>query len=575
MQTVREKLKRAVIFLIGGIVAFALLEATLRATSLLQKHKNREHRQKTVKTGTSLTIMCIGESVTAGINAQAYPDKLEQILKKRYPGKNIKVLNDGVYKSTSYLFAKEMDFYAKTIAPDIVIAMLGINDVQSVLTKKHIKTRIIPSWFSRLKTVYLFKSLFLALMEKQRNWTRTHAHFDEKLNQYWETGTYNYFYMNDYSMLDHQMLHNAATPFEKSFWLARIAYEDDSAQKALTCLLQAAHLNPENPDVSALAAVFLASDPSPENTQLARKILSSGNMHAYPAPEDSPEKVINSLQNKCHLQSGANEKFYYLWGRWHHMHGFTGKAADAFAIGSIRCPEKKLEFEALWADTLRKSGNNQQALEEFEKILKQDPANLIALRGAAYIYSRTNPGPEEIHYLKECIKHYPNFRDAYETLGIRYYQEGKTQQARVLLEKAMLMDPYIDSSGTKLLTQIYEKTNNPALALNNQAFINNYRKIFTTLEKHGIKLIAMQYPMRNIATLEAIFTPYQKKHIIFADNTPVFEQALENCSYDDLFIDTFAGDFGHLSAKGAQLAAQTAAAAVGKILATPAKHTAN
>jgi hypothetical protein len=69
----------------------------------------------------------------------------------------------------------------------------------------------------------------------------------------------------------------------------------------------------------------------------------------------------------------------------------------------------------------------------------------------------------------------------------------------------------------------------------------------------------MQYPRREIEEFKNFFTEEQQKDIIFVENKENFKEALENASYDDLFVDRFAGDFGHCTIKGNRLIAENVA----------------
>ncbi len=91
----------------------------------------------------------------------------------------------------------------------------------------------------------------------------------------------------------------------------------------------------------------------------------------------------------------------------------------------------------------------------------------------------------------------------------------------------------------------------------NLATANNYRRLKKILDKRGIKLVCVQYPMRNVEPLKKIFP--QDEGIIFVDNERVFKEALKQVSYKEYFKDMFGGDFGHCTDKGNRLLAQSIA----------------
>jgi hypothetical protein len=63
--------------------------------------------------------------------------------------------------------------------------------------------------------------------------------------------------------------------------------------------------------------------------------------------------------------------------------------------------------------------------------------------------------------------------------------------------------------------------------------------------------------MRNVEPLKKIFE--QDESIIFVDNESVFKEALQKASYNEYFVDMFAGDFGHCTKKGNRLLAENIA----------------
>ncbi len=88
----------------------------------------------------------------------------------------------------------------------------------------------------------------------------------------------------------------------------------------------------------------------------------------------------------------------------------------------------------------------------------------------------------------------------------------------------------------------------------------NYRELLRVLRARGIALVAMQYPLRPLRSLRGLLDDAPDVH--FVDNEAVFQTALRNVSWDALFTDEFASDFGHTTAAGSALIASSAAPAV-------------
>ena len=81
----------------------------------------------------------------------------------------------------------------------------------------------------------------------------------------------------------------------------------------------------------------------------------------------------------------------------------------------------------------------------------------------------------------------------------------------------------------------------------------NYRKLADIVLMRGIKLVCVQYPRRRLEPLRKIFKSTDR--VKFVDNRMIFREAIRKSSYEDYFVDRFAGDFGHFTSKGADLLA--------------------
>jgi Flp pilus assembly protein TadD len=87
----------------------------------------------------------------------------------------------------------------------------------------------------------------------------------------------------------------------------------------------------------------------------------------------------------------------------------------------------------------------------------------------------------------------------------------------------------------------------------NPVLYANYREIAGIILKKDIKLVCMQYPMRNIEPLRMMMDGYTG--IIFVDNEKPFKELLSTVHMDEVFTDQFAGDFGHCHDRGNALIA--------------------
>jgi hypothetical protein len=90
-------------------------------------------------------------------------------------------------------------------------------------------------------------------------------------------------------------------------------------------------------------------------------------------------------------------------------------------------------------------------------------------------------------------------------------------------------------------------------------YVKNYQKLYEILQSNNIKLIAVGYPMRSTQPLELMFSDSE---VLVVSNELNFKKAVEKEGYDQIFVDRFAGDFGHCSEKGNLLLAENVKLAI-------------
>ena len=81
--------------------------------------------------------------------------------------------------------------------------------------------------------------------------------------------------------------------------------------------------------------------------------------------------------------------------------------------------------------------------------------------------------------------------------------------------------------------------------------VQNFRRVGQLLDEHGITFVAMQYPMRSVMTLRAVMG--NAPGVLYVDNETSFREQVGTLGYETLFVDRFAGDFGHCSETGNRL----------------------
>lgn len=204
-----------------------------------------------------------------------------------------------------------------------------------------------------------------------------------------------------------------------------------------------------------------------------------------------------------------------------------------------------------------------QAEESFKKAIELDPYNAkhYLMRGFYYRDQVRNYVLAEESF-KKAMDLKPENYSAYRELGRTYVTQGKFQQAEALFKE--FQNKYPDNDRIyQDLVQLLEKKglSEKVVALGQECFWNvtakNYIKMEEILNRKKIKLVCVQYPMRESASLKEIFKG--KEGIIFVDNEKTFKEKVNKDNYKEYFIDEMFGDFGHCTEKGNRLLAENIA----------------
>ncbi|HQO37282.1 MAG TPA: tetratricopeptide repeat protein, partial [Candidatus Omnitrophota bacterium] len=212
-------------------------------------------------------------------------------------------------------------------------------------------------------------------------------------------------------------------------------------------------------------------------------------------------------------------------------------------------------------------GRLEQAETFVQKAIELNPENDWAYAVWGWIlYERQRPFDIIESAFRKAIALNPLNDSAYCGLGSFYSEQGDFARAEDILKQAVVLNPR-NERACGALSALYAELKKPALAKqyaqkadrlrledSKGAFIHNYRAFKQILDKRGIPMICMQYPLRDITPLKKIFK--NDKNIIFIDNRAVFEKIIASEGFKEIFRDKFAGDFGHCTEKGNRFLAE-------------------
>jgi tetratricopeptide (TPR) repeat protein len=215
----------------------------------------------------------------------------------------------------------------------------------------------------------------------------------------------------------------------------------------------------------------------------------------------------------------------------------------------------------------------QHKFSQFEDLMKKtielNPKNEQAYLELGQLYRDRRDFSKAEDAFRKALELNPRNDFVFHRLGETYQAQGKLRDAENAFKKALELNPK-NERALSSMASLYEETGRPELVKeyankasqlesggNAAVTVNNYRKLKEILDRKGIKLVCVQYPMRNVEPLKRIFE--KGEGVIFVDNEQVFKEAVKKAGYKEYFKDMFAGDFGHCTQKGNELLAQNIA----------------
>lgn len=504
-------LRKKLILVVCGIVLCAvLMEAGLRLFGLMfVSWQERLNRDSVNKPG-GYRIMCLGESTTAG-GKSSYPSQLEEILNSRNIGIKFSVINKGAVGINSASILSQLEDNLDKYKPDMVTAMIGDND-RYIKYYEDIPDTDTPL-FDKFRTYRLAKIIGKNISDKSG-----------------------------------ENKSGAQTPADAEFTAA--SGPEYGYDKKISI---AAEADPHRaPSVSASADEVRYMEQGRYYRQEGR----------YKEARQAFEKAIG-------LNPG-NDKAYLGLGWCYEKEGRFSEALDSFKkVIQMNPEEEDAYLELGWLYTGQKK--YAEAKEAFEMALQltTDRKNVVYLNLGFY-YKHQKDYWQAGEAFKKSIELNPANHRAYLELGWCYAYQGDNARAEESFKRAVDLRPQ-DDKAYGALAVLYKETgrhidaeeySRKATAERLKGYyapktVDNYREIKRILDKRGIRLVCIQYPMVCAQPLKEIFQGQDQP--VFVDNDELFKRALEKSGARQYFADMFAGDFGHCTPKGNRLLAENIA----------------
>lgn len=485
----RTILSRLALLAGGVLAALTALELGMRAAGyamrLAQEHRNRQALGRKHE----LRILCLGESTTAGSGEHGrYPEMLEEILNRQNLGVRFAVVNRGRIGATTNEIVAELESDLDEVEPDVVVAMMGINDGG----KTHAYGSIIAPgsgrWYGSFRVYKLYRLVRFAL--------------ERKLDPVADTDP-------------------LVVPLGQSHSRSRAENQEPSEQYAFP---------PVAGEIEARLREALRLIEEEEH--------------------DNAEEILDELLRQDPGLPQAYVELARLYRRTD-----RDEEAHRLLLRGVEATSPCVGLQHALAESYRQRGDLAAAIRAYRFIIDSllDPSQVwdqtyyrVAL---AEVYDAHGQIDLAERTLAEIVDKVDPWNDIpYRHLIEHYERHGKHELA---------------AERRKAQLRLRHEHVNPTTR-------RNLHLLRDAVRARGIPLVAVQYPGRRIETLERMFD--HDPSLIYVDNG-FFREIEEENGYDALYVDRFAGDFGHLSRSGNRLlAASIARAIVERLFGVPFKE---
>ena len=498
--------RKILIVLFGTFFAVCILEIGLAALCFSCSFIQELHNRKPLFQKNMCTILCLGESTTARIGSGAYTDQLESILYQSAPGIKFKVINKGLSGIDSSYILAHLEENLDKYKPDIVIAMMGVNDDGTIKYYEGIQDSSILFKYSR--TYRLLKTLWKQALNKAFNdEPKTAQECLSKGVLYESKGDY----VNAERLLK-KAIEMDPRDSQAYIKLGFVYIVMGNYSSAYDYFNRIRRFDPANP----YSYIGLGEACKIKEDILKAYFYFKKSIKIYPSSKAFIDlgSLYTGLTSKLHIAETCFKKAIELnpkdWGAY-------------LALGFV----------------LRSENKTQASMEAFERGIEAEPyqRNYLSYRELSWMYISQKRYADAEIILKKYADLFPEDDRAPSALANLYQMSGNKDKACEFEQKAKELR--------------LKKENLSTLT------VYNYHKLKGILDKKGIKLVCVQYPMLNAEVLKRIFAGQNR--ILFVDNENIFKEAVGRDGYNKYFLDMFAGYFGHCTKEGNTLLAKNIA----------------
>ncbi|MDD5130626.1 MAG: tetratricopeptide repeat protein [Candidatus Omnitrophica bacterium] len=566
--------RKTALVLFGVFFFFVLLEASLRLGGFILSSAQEYRNYQSIKQKGAYRILCLGESTTQ----REYPQFLEEYLNQRHIGVRFSVIDSGASGTNTAIISSKIESYLHEYHPDMVVAMMGINDRGKYLPVKMTVASKGALFIRSLKIYKLSRLLWLHILNKVKACRA-------------DTGKLDPVFQNCSLRIGLGLAYAETITTEESLKKAiEINPKNDAAYLRLgelyreqgkfiqgeESLKKAIEINPENDNahiglgwfyreqgrfIQAEASFQKAIKINPKNNGAYFEL---GWVYRGQRKFDQAESAFK----KAIELNPVNSKAFIELGRVYQDQNKFDQAESAFKKAIELDPKQDYAYFEL-GQFYRNQRKFPQAEDVFKKVIAFNPQNDNAYFGLVGLYRDWGKFPQAEDTFRKAIESNPKDDDLYYEFGKFCQKQRKFPQAEELLKKAIELNPkndrayrailvlYRKAGKWKQLEEYTRKADRLSLEYYHPLTADSYRSLKNVLDKHKVRLVCVQYPMRSVEPLKRIFA--QESGVVFVDNEKIFKEALQKSGYKEYFRDMFAGDFGHCTEKGNRLLARNIA----------------
>nr|MBP7088478.1 tetratricopeptide repeat protein [Candidatus Omnitrophota bacterium] len=578
---------------LGLFLSLIIIEATLRLGGFiflsLQEQRNRA---SIYKKGT-YRIMCLGESTTAIGGENSYPSQLEEVLNSANIGVTFTVINKAIPSINTSVILANLEDNLKKYKPDMVTVMMGINDRGEHMPYNIASEPKVKKFFKSFRVYKLSRFIWIHIKAKLKEIGRCYAAEDKNstpiiYNNYLEQGWLSNKERNfskaeeafkkakelnpqddrpyiglGRTYMNSERYSQAREEFKKALeinsksehtyaGLGWVYHYQGLEEEALNAFKKAIEVNPKNDWPYTELGWYYKEQKQYLYAQEAFKKAIELNSDNYQAHSGLGWAYLETGQNfkayevfKRALELNSQDERIYIGLGWCYKYLGDHEKSEAAFIKATEINSKNDWAYAELGGYYEDAGEYLKAQEAFKKALELNPKNTRAYYGLGLIYSAQDYNKQAEEIFKKALNIIPDNEWIYIGLGWVYFKSEQYQKAYEQFKKALEINPKNDLAYRRLRlvgektdnSEIIQECDNKLRQIESSQYDavtrENYNKLKDILDKWGVKLVCVQYPMRSIKPLLDMLD--NKKGIIFVDNEAIFKEAVSKGSYTEYF----------------------------------------